>query len=64
MNQYNFCSGFNFFNWTSKEDPDINSALKWLINHQENTGLHKLSYSGIHKSKDNKKAFKTDYRSH
>jgi len=38
-----------------KEDPDINSAQKWLIDHQENDGLWKLSYSGIHKSKDNKK---------
>ncbi|MGZ7043599.1 MAG: prenyltransferase/squalene oxidase repeat-containing protein [Methanobacterium sp.] len=42
-----------------KEDPDINNALKWLIEHQEKDGLWKVSYSRIHKSKDNKRTFKT-----
>ncbi|MGZ7208460.1 MAG: prenyltransferase/squalene oxidase repeat-containing protein [Methanobacterium sp.] len=42
-----------------KEDPDINNALKWLIEHQEKDGLWKVSYSRIHKSQDNKRTFKT-----
>ncbi|MBI5679611.1 MAG: hypothetical protein HZC47_01760 [Methanobacterium sp.] len=43
----------------SKDDPDIKNALKWLINHQENDGLWKVSYSTIHKSPDKKRTFKT-----
>lgn len=43
----------------SKDDPDIKNALKWLINHQENDGLWKVSYSKIHKSPDKNKTFKT-----
>jgi hypothetical protein len=42
-----------------KEDSDINSALKWLIDTQGSDGMWKISYSSIHKSPDNKKTFKT-----
>lgn len=42
-----------------KEDPDIENALRWLINHQENDGLWKMSYSKIHRSPDNERTYKT-----
>lgn len=41
----------------SKEDKDIKNALSWLIEHQEQDGLWKISYSKIHKAPDNKKTF-------
>jgi len=33
----------------AKEDPDIERALQWLIDHQQSDGLWKMSYSRIHK---------------
>ncbi len=39
----------------SKEDPDIRNALQWLSDHQEDSGLWKVSYSSIHKATANKK---------
>ena len=41
----------------SKDDEDVENALKWLINHQQSEGLWKISYSKIHKAPDNKKSF-------
>ncbi len=38
-----------------KEDPDIENALKWLVGHQEESGLWKVSYSRIHKATANKR---------
>jgi hypothetical protein len=38
-----------------KEDPDIVNALQWLIDHQEESGLWKMSYSGIHKAPENRR---------
>ncbi len=32
-----------------KEDPEIKSALQWFVDHQETSGLWKVSYSKIHK---------------
>ncbi len=34
----------------TKDDEDIKCATKWLISHQEKSGLWKVSYSTIHKS--------------
>ncbi|OPY20577.1 MAG: Prenyltransferase and squalene oxidase repeat protein [Methanobacterium sp. PtaU1.Bin097] len=42
-----------------KEDPDIQNALNWLVDHQISDGLWKVSYSKIHKSPDDKKTHKT-----
>lgn len=39
----------------SKEDEDIKNALNWLINHQEDNGLWKISYSKIHKNTETKR---------
>ncbi|KUK75089.1 MULTISPECIES: prenyltransferase/squalene oxidase repeat-containing protein [Methanobacterium] len=39
----------------SPEDPDIENALNWLVNHQEADGLWKVSYSRIHKEPDKKR---------
>jgi hypothetical protein len=33
----------------AKEDPDIERALQWLVDHQQTDGSWKLSYSRIHK---------------
>lgn len=41
----------------STEDPDIENALKWFIDHQEQDGLWKVSYSKIHRPPDNQKTF-------
>jgi hypothetical protein len=38
-----------------KEDPDIQNALQWLVDHQEESGLWKTSYSSIHKATVNKR---------
>ncbi|BDZ69882.1 prenyltransferase/squalene oxidase repeat-containing protein [Methanobacterium petrolearium] len=43
----------------SKEDNDVEKALKWFIDHQEPDGLWKVSYSKIHKSPDDQKTFKS-----
>jgi hypothetical protein len=43
----------------SKDDKDVEKALKWLIHHQEPDGLWKVSYSKIHKSPDDQKTFKS-----
>ncbi len=42
-----------------KEDPDIENALNWLVDHQIRDGLWKISYSKIHKSPDDKRTYKT-----
>ena len=36
--------------YPEKDDKDIENAVNWLIDHQENTGLWKISYSKIHKN--------------
>lgn len=41
----------------SKDDKDVKRALYWLVDHQEQDGLWKISYSQIHKAPDNKKTF-------
>lgn len=41
----------------SKDDLDIENALKWFIDHQEPDGLWKVSYSKIHKLPDNQRTF-------
>jgi hypothetical protein len=38
-----------------REDPDIEVALRWLIDHQEESGLWRLSYSSIHGEIDSEK---------
>jgi hypothetical protein len=40
----------------SKDDPDIKTALEWLIDNQQKDGLWKESYSRIHKSTNNNKS--------
>jgi len=45
----------------SPEDPDIENALNWLVNHQEADGLWKVSYSRIHKEPDKKRTLTSDY---
>jgi hypothetical protein len=37
-------------------DTDIKNALDWLISHQQENGLWKASYSGIHRASINKKS--------
>ena len=43
----------------SKEDPDVQTALQWFIEHQEKSGLWKLSYSKIHKVSKKEKSSET-----
>lgn len=43
----------------SKEDKDVKIALKWFIDHQEEDGLWKVSYSRIHKFPDNKRTLQS-----
>jgi hypothetical protein len=38
------------------EDPDVRRALEWLATNQQESGLWKNSYSGIHKASENKKS--------
>ena len=40
----------------SKEDADIDLALHWLLSHQEDDGLWKVSYSSIHKLNENSRS--------
>jgi len=39
----------------SKDDEDVQNALNWLIENQEESGLWKLSYSEIHKAVENQR---------
>jgi hypothetical protein len=41
------------------EDADIENALEWLVEHQEESGLWKVSYSSIHKATENEKSAET-----
>jgi len=36
--------------YPEKDDKDIKKAVNWIIDHQEDTGLWKISYSKIHKN--------------
>jgi hypothetical protein len=40
-----------------KGDPEIGNALRWLVDHQERSGLWKTSYSSIHKAPHNKRTY-------
>jgi hypothetical protein len=40
----------------SKEDADLHLALMWLIEHQESSGLWKVSYSSIHNINENERS--------
>jgi hypothetical protein len=40
-----------------KEDSDVQKALQWLIDNQQEDGLWKISYSKIHKAVENKATF-------
>jgi hypothetical protein len=40
----------------SREDEDIQNALKWLSDHQERNGLWKESYSRIHKAHESRRS--------
>jgi hypothetical protein len=42
-----------------REDKDIKGALQWFLDHQERSGLWKISYSKIHKLNENEKAAET-----
>jgi hypothetical protein len=39
----------------SKEDKDIQAGIQWFIDHQEKSGMWKVSYSQIHKPSENEK---------
>jgi membrane-anchored protein YejM (alkaline phosphatase superfamily) len=39
----------------SKDDEDVQNALNWLIENQEESGLWRLSYSEIHKAVENQR---------
>jgi len=39
----------------SKDDEDVQNALNWLIENQEESGLWRLSYSEIHKATENQR---------
>jgi squalene cyclase len=43
----------------SKEDADIRTALKWLMDHQESGGLWKVSYSSIHQLNETERSKET-----
>ncbi len=43
----------------TKEDPDIQKALQWLVDRQEESGLWKISYSGIHKAAENSRTLES-----